>query len=292
MRFVIITGLSGAGKSQVVKIMEDMEFYCIDNMPPALIPNFVEVCYQSKLEKIALVTDLRGGEMFKQIFDALNKLKKSKYDFELLFLEASDEVLVKRYKETRRRHPLLSSNSTVVNAIEKERNTLFELRKIATNIVDTSNLTLNQLREQITSIFKDGENYEGIVTYVESFGFKYGIPLDADLVFDVRFLPNPFYIEELKKYNGNDECVSKYVMSYPQTKQFLEQLKNMITFLIPNYIEEGKSQLVIAIGCTGGQHRSVTIANELYKYLKDEKHNVFLRHREQDKFIKQKEISQ
>lgn len=286
MRFVIITGLSGAGKSQVVKIMEDMEFYCIDNMPPALIPNFVEVCYQSKLEKIALVTDLRGGEMFKQIFDALNKLKQSKYDFELLFLEASDEVLVKRYKETRRRHPLLSSNSTVINAIEKERKSLSELRKIATSIVDTSNLTLNQLREQITSIFKDGENYEGIVTYVESFGFKYGIPLDADLVFDVRFLPNPFYIDELKAYNGNDNCVSDYVLSYPQTTEFLKKLEDMIDFLIPLYIEEGKSQLVVAIGCTGGQHRSVTIANKLYGYLKEKKHNVFLRHREQDKYTK------
>lgn len=286
MRFVIITGLSGAGKSQVVKIMEDMEFYCIDNMPPALIVNFVEICYRSKLEKVALVTDLRGGEMFKQIFDALGKLEKSKYEFELLFLEASDEVLVKRYKETRRRHPLLSSNSTVVNAIEEERNALFELRKIATNIVDTSNLTLSALREQITSIFKDGENYEGIVTYVESFGFKYGIPLDADLVFDVRFLPNPFYIEKLKKYSGNDKCVSDYVMSYPQTAEFLKKLEEMVSFLIPHYIEEGKSQLVIAIGCTGGQHRSVTIANELYKYLKEEKHNVFLRHREQDRFKK------
>lgn len=283
MRFVIITGLSGAGKSQVIKAMEDMEFYCIDNMPPALIPNFVEVCYQSKLEKVALVTDLRGGEMFKQIFDALNKLKQSNYEFELLFLEASDEVLVKRYKETRRRHPLLSSNSTVINAIEEERNILSDLRKIATNIIDTSNLTLNQLKEQITSIFKDGGHYEGIVTYVESFGFKYGIPLDADLVFDVRFLPNPFYIDDLKPYTGNDKCVSDYVMSYPQSVTFLKKLQEMITFLLPHYIEEGKSQLVIAIGCTGGQHRSVTIANELYKYLKKNNHNVFLRHREQEK---------
>ena len=283
MRFVIITGLSGAGKSQVIKAMEDMEFYCIDNMPPALIPNFVEVCYQSKLEKVALVTDLRGGEMFKQIFDALNKLKQSNYEFELLFLEASDEVLVKRYKETRRRHPLLSSNSTVINAIEEERNILSDLRKIATNIIDTSNLTLNQLKEQITSIFKDGGHYEGIVTYVESFGFKYGIPLDVDLVFDVRFLPNPFYIDDLKPYTGNDKCVSDYVMSYPQSVTFLKKLQEMITFLLPHYIEEGKSQLVIAIGCTGGQHRSVTIANELYKYLKKNNHNVFLRHREQEK---------
>ena len=283
MRFVIITGLSGAGKSQVVKCLEDMEFYCIDNMPPALIPNFVEVCYQSKLEKVALVTDLRGGEMFKQIFDALNKLKQSKYEFELLFLEASDEVLVKRYKETRRRHPLLSSNTTVVNAIAEERQILSELRKIATHIIDTSNLTLNQLKKQITDIFRDGGQYEGIVTYVESFGFKYGIPLDADLVFDVRFLPNPFYIDDLKQYTGNDKCVSDYVMSYPQSVTFLNKLQEMITFLLPHYIEEGKSQLVIAIGCTGGQHRSVTIANELYKYLKANNHNVFLRHREQEK---------
>lgn len=282
MRFVIVTGLSGAGKSQVVKYMEDMEYYCIDNMPPKLIKNFVEICYQSKLEKVALVTDLRGGSMFNRIFEAIDTLKESGYEFEVLFLEASDEILIKRYKETRRRHPLVSSNKTVVEAIAEEKEILSNIRKIADNIIDTSNLTLSQLKEQVYNIFTEGQAYEGIVTYIESFGFKYGMPLDADLVFDVRFLPNPFYIPELKNFTGNDKCVSDFVMSHKQSEIFLEKLEDMIDFLLPHYIEEGKSQLLIAIGCTGGQHRSVTIANKLYEYLKANKHNVFLRHREQE----------
>ncbi len=283
MRFVIVTGLSGAGKSQSIKFMEDMGFYCIDNIPPSLIPNFVEVCAQADLKKVALVTDIRGGEMFSQIFDTLNKMKNSIYSFEILFLEASDDALVNRYNLTRRRHPLLSSESTVIEAIQKERKMLFEIRKIADNIIDTSNLSANQLKEQIESIFRDGKTYEGIVTYVESFGFKYGVPMDADLVFDVRFLPNPFYIEELKNHTGNEKCVSDFVLGFEETGIFLKKLEDMIDFLLPHYIKEGKTQLMIAIGCTGGQHRSVTIANELFGYLKSKNHNVFLKHREQEK---------
>jgi UPF0042 nucleotide-binding protein len=283
VRFVIVTGLSGAGKSQVIKCMEDINFYCIDNIPPKLIPSFAEVCYQSKLDKVALVTDLRGGEMFNQIFKAMEKLKNSNYDFEILFLEAADQILVKRYKETRKKHPLQALNESVIDAIAKERALLSQIRSMADNIIDTSSLTSNQLKEQITSIYKDGNKYEGIVTNVVSFGFKHGIPLDADLVFDVRFLPNPFYIKELKQKSGIDIEVSDFVMNYDQSKEFLEKLNDMISFLIPYYVEEGKSQLVIAIGCTGGQHRSVTIAIKLYEYLKAKSHNVFIRHRDVNK---------
>lgn len=283
MRFVIVTGLSGAGKSQVIKCMEDIDFYCIDNIPPKLIPSFAEICYQSKLDKVALVTDLRGGEMFNQIFKAMEKLKNSNYDFEILFLEAADEILVKRYKETRKKHPLQAPDESVLDAIANERSLLSQIRGISDNIIDTSSLTSNQLKDQITSIYKEGNKYEGIVTNVVSFGFKHGVPLDADLVFDVRFLPNPFYIKGLKEKSGLDKEVSEFVMNYDQSKTFLDKLNDMISFLIPYYIEEGKSQLVIAIGCTGGQHRSVTIAIKLYEYLKGKSHNVFLRHRDVNK---------
>ena len=235
MKFVIVTGLSGAGKTQTIQVMEDMGFYCIDNMPPKLIPNFVEICYQSKLTRVAVVTDLRGGEMFKDIYVTLKNLKASSYDFSIIFLTASNETLLKRYKETRRRHPLQTENVTVM---------------------------------------------EGIITHVVSFGFKYGIPMDADLVFDVRFLPNPFYVPELKEMTGNDKPVHDFVMKYKQSQTFLKMLCDMISYLLPYYIAEGKSQLVICIGCTGGKHRSVTIANELYKHLLDDEHNVFVRHRD------------
>lgn len=280
MRFVIVTGLSGAGKSQVVNCMEDIGYYCIDNMPPKLIPSFAEICYQSKMEKVAIVTDLRSGEMFEQIYETMEWLKKANHVFDILFLEASDEVLVKRYKETRRKHPLLSGDTMVVDAVLKERELLSKIRSIATNIIDTSNLMPSQLKEQITSVYQEGKEYEGIVTYVESFGFKHGVPLDADLVFDVRFLPNPFYIADMRAHTGLDSDVHNFVMGYPQSKIFLEKLIDMVSFLIPHYVEEGKSQLVIAIGCTGGQHRSVTMADELYRYLKQNGHNVFVRHRD------------
>lgn len=283
VRFVIVTGLSGAGKSQSIKYMEDMGFYCVDNIPPTLIENFLKICIQAGFKKVALVTDIRGGEMFSQSIDIIKKLKASEYNLEILFLQASDDTLVNRYNLTRRRHPLISSDNTVIEAIREERKTLFEIEKLADNTIDTSNLSPSQLKEQIESIFNDDGSYEGIVTYVESFGFKYGIPIDADLVFDVRFLPNPYYIEELKEHTGNEKCVADYVFSFEETNIFLEKLEDMIEFLLPRYIKEGKNQLVIAIGCTGGKHRSVAIANELYKNLKLNNHNVFLKHREQEK---------
>ena len=280
MRFVIVSGLSGAGKSQVVNCMEDVDFYCIDNIPPVLIPKIAQVCMQSKIEKLALVTDLRGKEMFNEINNAIAELKDLHFDFEILFLEANDNVLVKRFKETRRKHPLVNENSTVLEAINKERRKLQELRGMANHIIDTSNLTANQLKEQIKAIYMNGEKYEGIVTHIISFGFKYGMPLDADLVFDVRFLPNPYYIENLKEHNGLSKEVRDFVFAYEQTNTFVDKLTDMIEFLYPYYIEEGKSQLVIAIGCTGGMHRSVAIAKELYERLHASGHNMFLGHRD------------
>ncbi len=280
VRFVIVSGLSGAGKSQVVNCMEDVGFYCIDNIPPVLIPKIAQVCMQSKIEKLALVTDLRGKEMFNEINNAIAELKDLHFDFEILFLEANNEVLVKRFKETRRKHPLVNENSTVLEAINKERRKLEELRGMANNIIDTSNLTANQLKEQIKAVYMNGEKYEGIVTHIISFGFKYGMPLDADLVFDVRFLPNPYYIKDLKEYNGLSKQVRDFVFAYEQTNTFVDKLTDMIEFLYPYYIEEGKSQLVIAIGCTGGMHRSVAIAKELHDRLHASGHNMFLGHRD------------
>lgn len=280
MKLVIVTGLSGAGKSLAVKTMEDIGFYCIDNMPPQLMENFTDLCFRSELDKVAVVTDLRGGEFFSEINNALTNMKKSPQKFEILFLDSSTETLVKRYKETRRKHPLCENNESVIEAIEKERNLLSEIRKISDYIVDTSNISPTDLKNQIKSIFSENKDFEGIITHVVSFGFKNGIPMDADLVFDARFLPNPFYIPQLKELTGNDKPVSDYVMQYEQSQTFLKMLCDMISYLIPHYISEGKSQLIIAIGCTGGQHRSVTIANGLYDYLKKNKHNVFIRHRD------------
>ncbi|TCO63611.1 RNase adapter RapZ [Caldanaerobacter subterraneus] len=280
MRFVIITGLSGAGKTQALKAMEDMGFFCIDNFPPALIPKLADLFYQSKnIDKVALGMDLRGGQFFEDIYFSLDFLKKNNYDYEIVFLEASDEVLIKRFKETRRRHPL-SEEGRIVDGINEERKRLSDIRKIANYIIDTSNLTSSQLKEELSNIFLKGKKFKGIIIDVMSFGYKYGIPLEADLVFDVRFLPNPFYIDELRPLTGNDEKVKEYVMKWEEAKEFLKKLGDMIKFLIPYYIREGKSQLVIAIGCTGGKHRSVAIANALYDLLKKEDYSVVVNHRD------------
>ncbi|MGB9779743.1 RNase adapter RapZ [Caldanaerobacter sp.] len=280
MRFVIITGLSGAGKTQALKAMEDMGFFCIDNFPPALLPKLADLFYQSKnIDKVALGMDLRGGQFFEDIYSSLDFLKKNNYDYEIVFLEASDEVLIKRFKETRRRHPL-SEEGRIVDGINEERKRLLEIRKIANYIIDTSNLTVSQLKEELSNIFLKGKKFKGIIIDIMSFGYKYGIPLDADLVFDVRFLPNPFYIDELRPLTGNDEKVKEYVMKWGEAKEFLKRLGDMIKFLIPYYIREGKSQLVIGIGCTGGKHRSVVIANALYDLLKKEDYSVVINHRD------------
>ena len=281
MRFIIITGLSGAGKTQVIRCLEDMDYYCIDNMPPALIPKLAEIFYASngKIDKVAMVIDIRGGDMFSELFNELNNLKASGYSYEVLFLDAKDEVLVKRYKESRRMHPL-ARDGRLVDAIQKEREILNYVKNKANHIIDTSSLSTGQLKETIRDIVSNGSETHSIVINVTSFVYKYGILLDCDLVFDVRFLPNPYYKDSLKHHTGLESCVSDYVMKFEQTNEFLDKLKDMVSFLIPYYIEEGKSQLVIGIGCTGGHHRSVTLATELYNYLKESGYNTVITHRD------------
>ena len=281
MKIVIISGMSGAGKSSAIKAMEDAGFYCVDNMPPKLIPAFAEVCGQSngEIEKVGLVVDMRSGNMFNQLPDVLEKLRAKGVDYDILFLEASDEVLVSRYKQTRRSHPL-APDGGVSEGIAKERKLLESIRKSAEYIIDTSSLTTLQLKEEVNKIFLKGSEYKSMVIKIESFGFKHGIPYDADLVFDVRFLPNPFYIPELKAKTGLNHEVSSYVFSFKQTGVFVKQLEEMISFLIPHYMEEGKTELVIGIGCTGGKHRSVAIAEELYKYISKTDYRTVIKHRD------------
>ncbi|QUH18717.1 RNase adapter RapZ [Alkaliphilus sp. B6464] len=281
MRFVIITGLSGAGKSQAVKYLEDFGFYCIDNLPPTLIPKFAELCHQSQgaLDKVALVIDIRGGMFFDDLFTSLESLEALGYKYEILFLDASDNALIKRFKETRRNHPL-SGDGSISKGIALEREKLKELKARASNIIDTTNLRPAQLKDELTNIYVEGNESNNLIISIVSFGFKHGIPLDADLVFDVRFLPNPFYIEELRNFTGNDTKVREYVMNSPVSVEFSNKLNDMINFLIPQYIKEGKNQLVIAIGCTGGMHRSVTIAHVLHNYLKEKGYRVLMNHRD------------
>ncbi len=282
MRFVIITGLSGAGKTQAIRCLEDLGFFCVDNLPATLIPKFAESCFQTdgKIDKIALVIDIRGGSFFDDLFESLNYLKQEGYKYEILFLDASDEVLVKRFKESRRKHPL-APDGRVLNGITLERNRLKEVKDRANNIIDTTKLATRELREKLTAIYsEEGQIENELMITILSFGFKYGIPVDSDLVFDVRFLPNPFYIPELKAFSGNDKEVQDYVFGFEETKTFVNKLEDMVEFLIPNYLKEGKRQLIISIGCTGGRHRSVSIANEIYKRLKTNNHKVNIDHRD------------
>ncbi|EOD00419.1 RNase adapter RapZ [Caldisalinibacter kiritimatiensis] len=285
MEFTVITGMSGAGKSQAMKVMEDIGYYCMDNLPPALLPKFAELCYDSKrtISKIAVVLDLRGGKFFNDLFNSLEKLKGSGFKYRILFLDASDEVIIKRYKELRRPHPL-SPHGRVIDGIEEEREKLKEVRAKADYIIDTTSFTLGMLKEEIKKIFLEGKEAKSLTVSVLSFGFKHGIPIDADLVFDVRFLPNPHYIEELREFTGNDKQVQDYVMGWEHTRVFVEKLIDMLDFLIPYYIKEGKTQLVIGIGCTGGKHRSVTVANVLYERLKEKEHRVIINHRDCNKY--------
>ncbi|MCQ4726442.1 RNase adapter RapZ [Anaerotignum faecicola] len=288
MKFVIVTGMSGAGKTTVLKFLEDINYFCADNLPPALLLKFAELFEQgSEIDKVALGIDIRGGRLFKDLFHGLSQLTENGYDYDILFLDASDESLIKRFKETRRSHPL-SKTGSIAEGIQKERETLKDVKKRADYIIDTSNILTRELKEKINSIFVLNEKFESLIITVCSFGFKYGIPIDSDLVFDVRFLPNPFYIQELKEFTGNDECVSSYVMGFEESRIFLDKLTDMVEFLIPQYIKEGKNRLVISIGCTGGKHRSVTLANELYKALSNEKHSVRLKHNDIEKDTRHK----
>lgn len=281
MKFIIVTGLSGAGKSEAMNALEDIGFYCVDNLPPTLISKFAEICYQSKgaIEKIALGIDIRGRSFFNDLNESLEMLEKFGYEYEILFLDCSDNILVKRYKMTRRNHPL-ASNTDIVEGIKKERKILEELKRRSNNIINTSNMKPRDLKEEINKSYTSGDTKSNLIISVTSFGFKHGIPMDADLVFDVRFLPNPYYIEELREKTGEEEIVREYVMKSEISIQFFEKLVDMIKFLIPQYIKEGKNHLVIAIGCTGGRHRSVTISNLLYDFLKEKNYSVLKKHRD------------
>ena len=282
MRFVGVTGMSGGGKSTALRMLEDAGFYCVDNLPVPLIKKFVELIATpgGEVKKVALGLDVRANQAFEDVQKVLEDLKESGYVFEILFMEANDGVLLKRYKETRRIHPL-SPGGRIEDGIKKERIILNNIRMKSDYVIDTSNLLTRELKEELDRIFVQNEEYHNLIVTILSFGFKYGIPADADLVFDVRFLPNPFYIDELKHKTGNDKEVQEYVMGFPEAHVFIEKLTDMATFLMPNYIKEGKYQLVIGIGCTGGKHRSVTLANKLYECLKKESgYGVNIAHRD------------
>lgn len=281
MKFIIVTGLSGAGKSQSIKFLEDLGYFCVDNLPPALLLKFAEMCVQSKgtIGKVAVVIDIRGGKFFDQLIASLDELKAAGFDYDILFLEASDETLIKRFKASRRKHPL-AAEGRIIKGIKAERRKLQDIKTRANNIIDTTNMSAAELKEEMIHMFVEGGKSEGLIISVLSFGFKYGIPLDADMVFDVRFLPNPYYVENLKKYSGADEGVRNYVMQWPAALEFMNKLIDMVEFLIPHFIKEGKSQLVIAIGCTGGRHRSVTMTNMLSQKLKENNHRVLTEHRD------------
>lgn len=271
MEFLIITGLSGGGKSQAADIIEDLDYYCVDNMPVALIPKFAELCAATKgrYEKVALVTDVREKNGIKDVLAVLESLKEMDFGYKILFMEADKRTIVKRYKESRRPHPLMGKKGgSVEEAIDREREQLKPIRDLADFIVNTSHLTLGQLQNQLYTYFSDTATDRSIMVNVMSFGFKYGMPLDADLVFDVRFLPNPYYVEGLKTHSGLDADVRDYIFGYEQANTFMDKLTDMIEYLIPQYIEEGKYSLTIAIGCTGGRHRSVAVASVLGGHLK------------------------
>ena len=282
MRFVVVTGMSGGGKTTALKMLEDAGFYCVDNLPVSLIEKFVELVAMpnSEIAKVALGLDVRADQSFEDVTRILEHLKRTGYKIEILFMDADEKFLIKRYKETRRIHPL-ALDGRVEDGVHKERSVLENVKKNADYIIDTSRLLTRELKEALDRIFIGNEEYNSLMVTVMSFGFKNGIPSDADLVFDVRFLPNPFYIEELKTKTGNDKEVQDYVMSFEEAGAFLERLRDMISFLIPNYVKEGKYRLVVAIGCTGGKHRSVTLANALYESMKNQgQYGMKLYHRD------------
>ncbi|MBQ8568009.1 MAG: RNase adapter RapZ [Oscillospiraceae bacterium] len=283
MRFLIVTGLSGAGKSGAVNVLEDIGYYCIDNIPPQLIPKFADICIHSKgqMKKVAIVTDIRGGDLFFDLEESLDSLKENgDLNVSVLFLDAGDDTLIRRYKETRRKHPLDEQyNGSLNDAIQAERKALEAIRARADHYIDTTDMSVGQLRETVTELFTDNPN-ETMAVKVMSFGFKYGASREADIVFDVRCLPNPFYIPELKSHTGQESCVRDYVMQFEQSKELEKKLRELFDFLIPLYIHEGKTQLVIAFGCTGGKHRSVTFAERTYAYLTEKGIKARISHRD------------
>ncbi|MBQ2100275.1 MAG: RNase adapter RapZ [Lachnospiraceae bacterium] len=282
MRLIIVTGMSGSGKTTALKMLEDAGFYCVDNIPLPLVEKFVELCAEpeNEIDKMVLGLDVRADLHFEDAHAILKSLKDKGYPIEILFLDSDDNSLIKRYKETRRLHPL-APYGRVEEGVQKGRQILEELRKDADYVIDTTNLLTRELKAELDHIFVENKSYNSLMVTVSSFGFKYGIPNDADLVFDVRFLPNPYYIDGLRAKTGNDKEIQDFVMSFPESGEFLDKLTDMVLFLIPNYVKEGKYRLVIAIGCTGGRHRSVTLANALYERLKDQgDYGIKLDHRD------------
>ena len=284
MYFLIISGMSGAGKSRAVATLEDLGYYCVDNLPIALIPRFAEVCLAAteRYERVALVTDVRAGGDFQQLFDSLDSIRDMGCDYRILFLDTDTATLIRRYKETRRRHPLMDKGVSMTAAIEKERTMLSALRNRADFVVDTTGLSAAGLRERLLALFstETGAAFEVIV---QSFGFKYGLPMEADLVFDVRCMPNPFYIPELREKTGLDQPVADYVFSFRQTHDFMEKLRDLLTFSLPLYAEEGKTELVIAVGCTGGHHRSVAMTHALAEDIRNLGYRVRENHRDMNR---------
>ncbi len=283
MRCVIVTGMSGAGKSTALKMLEDVGYFCVDNLPVPLIPKMADLLRVpgSELNKAALGVDIRSGQSLTEMARVLKELDKAGMKYEILFLESSDHVLIKRYKETRRFHPLAGNDGRVDQGIGKEREKIRFLKEKADYLIDTSHMLTRELKRELNKIFVENKEYKNLYISVLSFGFKYGIPPDSDLVFDVRFLPNPYYIEDLRPQSGNDREVREYVMNNEKAAKFLAKMTDLMEFLIPNYVQEGKTQLVIAIGCTGGKHRSVTLANELFEALsKNENYGIRVEHRD------------
>ncbi len=283
VEFVIVTGISGAGKSEAIKVFEDMGFFCIDNLPTVLLSKLAELFNQTVggIDKIALVIDARGRELLDSLFEELAALEELGFNYKILFLEAEDEALITRYKKTRRRHPL-APEGRISEAIEKERDILQEIKGNADKIIDTTDLDLKDFQSEIKNNFINGSIKKQMSITILSFGFKHGMPKDADLMFDVRFLPNPHYVDSLQKLTGLNEAVQKYVLKWPLTKKFKNKLFEMIDFLLPHYINEGKTHLTIAIGCTGGQHRSVTLVGKLKESLSND-YNILVEHRDIEK---------
>lgn len=281
MRFVIVSGMSGAGKSTALKMLEDIGFFCVDNLPVPLVCKFAELAYaeDTELTDVALGVDIRSGEGLSEFPKVLSQLEQDEYPYDILFLDAGEDVLVKRYKETRRMHPL-ARLGRIEDGIRRERERVAFLRKKADMIIDTSNLLTRELKAELDKIFVQDETYHSFIVTTMSFGFKYGIPRDADLVFDVRFLPNPYYDANLRPLTGNDILIQEFVMDCAEASEFMNKLTDMIEFLIPNYMKEGKNQLVVAVGCTGGRHRSVTVANYLHKAMQELPYTAKCYHRD------------
>ena len=282
MQLVIVTGMSGSGKSTAMRVLEDIGYYCIDNLPPILIDKFIELCKQSggNLEKVAIALDIRTGDMFSEIYHTLRELRSEIPEhLKVIFMETSDDILLKRYKETRRRHPLFDTCNSLEEAIQAERQRLQPLRSLVDYYIETSHLSTAQLGVEVRNLFLENES-DSMLVKVMSFGYKYGISTESDVVFDVRCLPNPFYIPELKQHTGCESCVRDYVMQFEQSQQLLKKITDLMEFLLPLYIAEGKSQLVLAFGCTGGKHRSVTFAELVGDALREKGYRVHKLHRD------------